>query len=181
QPMQEQEGEFSPFQYGMPPELDQSNLVKQTDPSSEIMFLAHSLRAEYWDDKKEQWKRSGIKPLMNDRGVYKIIAIVSPFVTNNTRLSTLDDKEVRIFTLSFTKMMLRHMHLNKRNYEVDMSDMSAIIEMSENLIRSVFKRALNNGERNFMNKTIHATEANITHSYQNQEKQRPKFLQFWKK
>jgi len=80
--------------YGMP-ESHISNIVGQIDPKTIIDNLDHALKGEQWNKEESKWimNASG-KPLVNDACRGAVISYLTGILTNNTTMSTLDEKRL---------------------------------------------------------------------------------------
>lgn len=148
----------------LPPEQNEANLVLQTDPSSEVSLIEHKLRAEYWDINKKEWvKAQGVKPYMNEEGIFTIMTRLSSILTNNTRFTNLNDLEINRLVLDFADEITILISLNWKKYEMSKSHFRTIVNMLSQLAFLVLKRAMNDGERKFVGRTTHSQESRIEH------------------
>ena len=110
-----------------------------------------------------------LRPMMNDFGISFFVASVQGSLSRNLMMSNLDQDMI------FTKLrgtvgdFIHHLGYHRKEYEIDEGDLTAILRIFRNLIEPAHFRALNNGERNYLN-TINRRLDHFTHDQQPQAK-----------
>jgi len=116
------------------------------------------------------------QPYMNEDGVNRILSIMKSHFHRGITLSNFTDIEVqRIMEVLHLKIAFIIGH-NHEAFEISKGNLNTIIEIITNVIFSTFKRAVNEGERNMLNKTQRMTETRMIG--QEQKRGLSRFLPF---
>jgi len=161
-----QEEEIIQEPYGEQAYIDResASLLTQTNPTSLLQDLEHSLRGEVPDYENECWKKpEEAKPLVNDKGVRKIMTTIRIFVNTNCILSNLTIHEVYDKTHEIADLITLDICSNYEEYEADKSDFDRIVVMVSQMCFFAMKRSLNEGERRFLRSTFKHQETNVQH------------------
>ena len=143
--------------------VNETTLVSQTNPRPLIEELTHKLRGEIPEFGKDgqilKWYRpEGIKPMLNERGIYSILVDVDTLTNQGTILSNLDDQKVANITQRLAMTIIKKIAINWKEFDCEKSNMEtvcfAIIDMSH----MALLRGMDQGERNFIKNVGRYTE-----------------------
>ena len=135
----------------------------QQDLESDLTSLKFNLRSWIknddgdWVAQKEEVFIKGmsvsqsIKPLMNDRGINTMITTVRRYLTRNMMMSNLNQDI--IFRILRTLKVTLVLNIGEKHdvYGVEEADLKLIIKMIMDTVEPTLYRALNNGERRYLN------------------------------
>ena len=95
------------------------------------------------------------KPLMNDRGIERMIALVRGMVNPVTALSNIDDEEANEIIRQVLYRIIIDLVLNQELWQVDTSDRSTIMSVMKVLVFMQVKRAVGGHEsQNYKTQTL---------------------------
>lgn len=142
-----------------PPILEPDNIryLQENQPEifNFIMTISGKIRS-----KDGKYVSSGMKPMMNNRGVMDIYSMLNGVLVKIISLGSLRPDEANVRTNSTIKPFIMRLGANQTEYEVDKYHMSTIVLMLENLIYLHFTRAIGRGEANLL-RGIYKVNENI--------------------
>ncbi|KKM92382.1 hypothetical protein LCGC14_1219070 [marine sediment metagenome] len=176
----------------------------QQDLETEARNVAYRLRRWDFDDEAKEWKPMLIptgkfrdvktgktdtegkqiivtkeihireRPMMNELGINYFLSSIMPSLSRNLMMSNYD--EDRIFTRlrGIVRIFIHHLAYHYRDYEIEPGDLSAIVRIFKDTIEPAHWRALNNGERSYLNTIAKRVEA---HTFGPQIQKPKSFLQ----
>lgn len=119
-----------------------------------IEEIKHELRCENYNIKTDTWERTdGVEPLVNEIGVNSLIGFVSGLANKNTILSNLSEKDINMIMNDLCDRLSEHLFLNWEAYEVKKENMDMVHFKIENFCFMSLKRAMDEGERQFLKQT----------------------------
>jgi len=147
------EGNMAPYTPQMQEQVAQAQavLVQQTNPDKVLIEITNKLKGYYVNPDKTIVKFSD--PLMNKKGISRIMFILSSIVNQNTILSHLDEKEISKLMILLSNDMTDDLTLNWREYEI--SDKMMLDHIMDAILFPAFfalKRALGQNEKNWLGK-----------------------------
>lgn len=162
----------------------------QQDLEDEIRKIIHNFKRETIDSdgnykpmlefirKDEQGRKHyrKVKPLINSIGINMFRTSVEPSVSRNLIMSNYTEERILLNlkrdVINFIQMIGYH----HKFYGIEKGDMSMIVLMLKKIIEPSYFRAMNNGERSYLN-TINKRVEAITYGNPNQQQQRKGYLQ----
>jgi len=160
----------------------------QQDMEGELNLVVHRLKRQRYDENTEDWVQmpgeftgrkdekgnpiyKPIRPMMNDLGINFFITSSIPSLSRNLMMSNYDEEKIYTRLRRIIIQFIHHLGYHHKEYDIDEGDLSSILDAFKSLIEPAHWRALNNGERNFLNSTSRRIEA---HAYGQQQQQKPK-------
>jgi len=164
----------------------------QQDLKSEIELTIHDLKREVESGKgykpmleftgrftvvKGEKKRvmRKVKPMMNHLGINMFRGAIRPLTSRNLMMSNYNEDKIFVKLRSIMITLISHLAYHQRNYEIAVGDLSMIIRMFKDIAEPAHWRALNNGERSYLN-TINKRIEAIAYGDPNQQGQQKKGL-----
>lgn len=151
--------------------LESASLLKEINPASIIVEFAHKLAGEDYDPELKKWVQIH-DPLMNKNGISKVITIVSGVVNMNTILSRLDKKQVSLLIVSVGDEITELLVLKSDEFAIDPANWYTIKHAVCRLCLMALSRPLEQGERNFINKSFRVGENLAVRSQDNLDRNR---------
>jgi len=147
------EGGMVPYTHQMQQDVAQSQavLVQQTNPIKVLIEIANKLKGYYINPDKSITKIS--EPLMNKKGISRIMFIMSSIINQNTILSHLEEKEISKIVIQLSDDLTDDLTLNWREYEI--TDKMMLDHILDAIIFPAYfalKRALGQNEKNWLGK-----------------------------
>ena len=164
----------------------------QQDLQSEIELTVHDLKREIETkdgyksmltftgkfrevngQKKRLMRR--VKPMMNDLGINMFRGAIRPLISRNLMMSNYSEDKIYIKLRSILFTFISHLAYHFKAYEINVGDLSIIVRMFKDICEPSHLRALNNGERSYLN-TINKRVEAITYGQPQQGQQKKGFL-----
>lgn len=153
---------------------DTASILDRIDPSAVAERLRYKLLAMEFDERNRVWKRPpGRTPLVNELGAEKLLSEFSSLVNSNVSLSNLNRLEINFIMLTYCDSVINLIKWRFRDFEIDPTEAQVIFEIMKNTAFFCLKRAFEQGERNFLKKSITSHE-NINVGGNEYEKQMKK-------
>lgn len=134
------------------------DLIKwQLSPELVIAELEYNLRGYTWDHSQDKYVKRG-RPKMNDAGVQNLSSILKSRLNKNVILSNLSETDILRMAEETRQHIIDFIYLNYHNYDIKFHDFNDIVQMTDHLIYSTLRRALNEGERKYLGRTQSRTE-----------------------
>lgn len=146
-------------------EAEVSTLVSQTNPTEILKNLEYLLRGFNFDYTTGKWLDKKT-PLVNDKGINRIMIIIMGTVNNNCILSNLQDKEIKLIAESIGHEITELLRLNYLAYDVALSDLSSVVWLCSRMCFFALKRSFNEGERRFLKTSFRSHEQHIVNPQQ---------------
>ena len=163
----------------------------QQDLKSEIELTIHDLKREVESedgykqmtvfkeyriiDGKRKTVYSKVKPMMNQLGINMFRGAVRPLISRNLMMSSYSEEKIYVKLRSIMFTFISHLAYHYKIYNVDVGDLSIIVRMFKDIAEPAHWRALNNGERSYLN-TINKRIEAITYGQPQQGQQRKGLL-----
>jgi len=122
---------------------------------------------------RKHYKR--VKPMMNSLGINMFRGAIRPLVSRNLMMSNYSEDKIYIKLRSILFTFISHLAYHYKSYEIDVGNLSMIVRMFKDICEPSHLRALNNGERSYLN-TINKRVEAITYGQPQQGQQRKGFL-----
>ena len=106
---------------------------------------------KYWTKKDGQLIELEIPPLLNRVGLSKMMSIVNLYLNRNVMMSTLTQEIIFRMMRGFAATIIFNLGENFDVYEIDQTDLKLIVKMLKDTVETTLYRALNNGERRYLN------------------------------
>lgn len=120
----------------------------ELNPEDLIEKIKHTLAGEVFDPETKKWEEKG-KRLMNDEGIRTIVTFLSAIIDKNTILSNYEKERVFEMCLFLSNTITNKIYINYKNFGIELSDLDLIIEIVMTPIESAFRRAMEQGERDY--------------------------------
>lgn len=165
-----QDQDYTPNPYGevTVPQTEAGSILIQTNPSLVLQEIEHQLRGEQYNPENEKWDATQ-EPLMNNKGINKVMTTLRGVVNTNCILSNLSEDDVYRLALCVADDITMDLCANYKSFAVDKSDFDRIIDLCTNMCFFSLKRSYNEGERKFLKTTLRLHE---TRMIKNEEEKR---------
>jgi len=134
-------------------QMVQAALVEQTNPEHVLKEIELKLKGFRLDNNGELQKQG--EPLMNQRGIGRLLFLISSIVTQNTILSHLEEKEISNLIIRIGDDIIDDLTLNWKEYGIQ--DKIMLDQIVDSVLFPSFmalKRAWKQNEKNWLNKTV---------------------------
>ena len=150
---------------------DTASILERIDPSAVAERLRYKLLGLEFDEKTRSWIRPpGRKPLINQEGAEKLLSIFSSLVNSNVSMSNLTRIEINFIMLTYCNSIIDMIKWRFQDFEIDPTEAQGIFEIMKNSAFFCLKRAFEQGERNFLKKSITSHEQiNVGNNEYNKE------------
>lgn len=122
-----------------------------------IEEFKHDLKGEIYDEKAGDWvKPAGNKPLMNDKGINELIAVLRKRVSKNTILSNLKEDDIIMMVRNVDMNLTQIIFNNWEAFAINKEDLSMISDICDSITETIYcayMRASQEGERKFLGKS----------------------------
>jgi len=115
------------------------------------------------------------KPMMNSLGINMFRGAVRPLISRNLMMSSYSEDKIYVKLRSIMFTFISHLAYHQKVYEIDVGNLSMIVRMFKDICEPAHWRALNNGERSYLN-TINKRVEAITYGANQQQGQNRKGL-----
>lgn len=133
--------------------MAQAAVIEQLNPSHMLNEMEMILRGEFKDEKTGKLIKK-VRPLMNDKGIQKMITYCRGIINTNTVISFLDNNEIRKIMNELSDDLVDDLSLNWKEYGITSKpDLDYINNIVLVMMFLSLKRCLQGGERNFLGKT----------------------------
>lgn len=168
--------ELGNYGFQSPQLMNQADLVEKITPRLLAEEIEHKLRGEIWDRKKLKWiAPKGSKPYLNEEGIWRMMAIVTSFINDNTIYSNLNDEQIRSLILALSRQVISLLVIMYKAFEVSKADLTSIKNIILDSAFLALLRAKGGRERGLLSKSI--TESIISRQ-QPQEQNRGGMFNF---
>ena len=159
--MMDESGMSEPYMdpYQMPPQAGithQSQMRELTDPSKIIFSIRLALMRLYEDQNTGELVKYG-KPMLNEKGINDILAIVQSIVNQNNNMSNYHVEEVEAIGFSTAKKLIWMLMTKWREYGISPryrhTERSQIMEIALNPIHQSLTRGRIGDDKKFFKKT----------------------------
>jgi len=151
QQMQSQEGMNAPMLWQNQQQV-QAALVAQTDPAKILDEIELKLKGYKQSMKTGEFEQMA-EPLMNDKGVNKLILNLSAIVNQNTILSHLEEEEITKMIIKVGNDLIDDLTLNWKDYGIkDEMSRDHIVNIALFPSFMALKRAWKQNEKNWLGK-----------------------------
>jgi len=134
-------------------------LSELTNPETEISEAEQSLKGIGYDSEGKEIKVT--EPLMNDKGVARMIQLMRSMVNRVMYMSNLEDDQIRIMTVELGEQIVEELTLHKIDYEItNHQNMTTIRTIVTYKAFEAGMSALENGFRRFLKTGIVETTIN---------------------
>lgn len=160
---------------------DAATLIQHTDPVSILVDLEHQLRGEvYAPDNKKSVEGWFVRetPLLNNKGINKIMLILRGVVNTNCILSNLDAKEVSNIIIDIGEELSFLLAMEYEEYDIRKANLTTIVNLCCRMYYFALKRGFNEGERRFLRMSV---RENVSVTPNAQEPKRGLFGKVFKK
>ena len=143
--------------YGMqvPQMPSQADLVEKITPRMLAEEIEHKLRGEVWDRKELKWYQpEESKPYLNEEGIWRMMAIITSFINDNTIYSNLNDEQIRLLMLALSAQVIGLLRQKYILFEVDKADLTSIKNIILDSTFLALLRAKGGRERGLLSKSI---------------------------
>jgi len=146
----------------------------QQDLNEEIDLAIHTLQREFlnedgkwikeitftgnYDDKNKPIYEEA-KPMLNKAGINRIRSYLIPLTSRNLMMSNYNEDRIFSKLKGTVKDLIIDIGYHQDIYEIERGDLTPIIRTFKNIAEPAHWRALNNGERNFINTIQKRVEA----------------------
>jgi len=124
-------------------------------------------------DGKKIGKKVKVKPMMNNLGINMFRGAIRPLISRNLMMSSYSEDKIYVKLRSIMFTFISHLAYHQRTYDIDTGNLSMIVRMFKDLMEPAHWRALNNGERSYLN-TINKRVEAIAYGNPNQVPQQGK-------
>jgi len=124
-------------------------------------------------DGKKIGKKVKVKPMMNNLGINMFRGAIRPLISRNLMMSSYSEDKIYVKLRSIMFTFISHLAYHQRTYDIDTGNLSMIVRMFKDLMEPAHWRALNNGERSYLN-TINKRVEAIAYGNPNQVQQQGK-------
>lgn len=106
------------------------------------------------------WVRpDGVRPLINEKGVNNIVAILRSHLSKIFILSDLDQQTIENMTITLGRTLIDNFYFNWHEYDIqDMSDASTILHLVCNTVYATLRKSHHGNYLKFLSKTTTAQE-----------------------
>jgi len=105
----------------------------------------------YYTDEKGKKQAVQLPPMTNSLGAVRIINLVKRYLSRNLMMSNLDTPTIYRIMRGLVLTLVLNLGENYEFYEIDESNLKLIVKMVKDTIEPTLYRALNNGERSYLN------------------------------
>jgi len=126
------------------------------------------------DGKKKRLMRR-VKPIMNDIGLNDFRGIIRPLTSRNLMMSNYNEDKIFVKLRSIMFTFISHIAYYHKTYEIDVGNLSIIVRMFKDIAEPAHWRAMNNGERSYLN-TINKRIEAVAYGQPQQGQQKKGFL-----
>lgn len=143
--------------YGMQPQLipSQADLVEKITPRKLAEEIEHKLRGEVYDYKKLDWYApEGSKPYLNEEGIWKMMAMVTSYINDNTIYSNLKESEIGLLMIKLSRQIIGLLRIKYEQFEVDKAYLTSIKNIILSTAFLALLRAKGGRERGLLSKSI---------------------------
>lgn len=144
----------------------------QQSLGDEMIQLEYDLKRKHYNSETKKWESIKIwaynekqelvevdaPPLCNDFCIQMIKTVARPFMSKNEMMTNYSEERILCKLRSTMKTLIRNIGIKYDYYEVDFHDISAIRQTIQNFIMSSPYRALNNGERKYIQSSTRRIE-----------------------
>jgi len=109
------------------------------------------VRKTYWTVVNGVEVQKDMAPLLNKVGISKMMSIVNLYLNRNVMMSTLSQEIIFRMMRGFAATIILNLGENYDVYEIDQTDLKLIVKMLKDTVETTLYRALNNGERRYLN------------------------------
>lgn len=163
----------------MPPAtiMNQADLVEKISPKELAKDIEHKLKGEVYDWEKEIWyvpeDKEGnrlTKPFLNDKGLWRIMSIVTSFINDNTIYSNLKEEEIGRLMVKLSRQLIGLLRIKYREFDIDKAYLTTVKAIVMNTTYLALKRAKGGNERILLGKSINVQENIMRSDYERQSK-----------
>lgn len=146
------------------PNVSNATLIAQINPEKIVEEIEHTLRNETYDPNETKWVQKlgadtkSIRPFLNDEGLAAVITRIRGVVNQNTIMSNLNDHEVEVIMIALSDEIIGLIAMRYQEYEIDKAHLSLLVNLITDMCFLALKRCLNQGERKFLNTSVHSQE-----------------------
>jgi len=123
------------------------------------------------EDGKKVYRK--VKPMMNNLGINMFRGAIRPLISRNLMMSSYSEDKIYVKLRSIMFTFISHLAYHQTTYDIDTGNLSMIVRMFKDLMEPAHWRALNNGERSYLN-TINKRVEAIAYGNPNQVPQQGK-------
>jgi hypothetical protein len=137
----------------------------QLDQGDILEDLKKDLKGVVWNDRKKEYEQ--VAPaLMNDMGVNSVIIYAKSFINKNNILSNYNEDEVLQLCTEIEHNMISWLFVRMEEFNLNKNNFQVVRNMIGNAIFASYKRALNQGERDFLKNTERVEQRFMSHEPQ---------------
>lgn len=125
-----------------------------------LLELEHDLRGEVWDEKAQKYVGKGIA-FLNEEGIRAVISILRGKINKNMYLTNLTTDDVYAMTYDLALDVIDVIFLKYKTYDIDKANLSLVANQIIHFVYAAFKRALEEGERHFIQSMHKVTEKTV--------------------
>jgi len=152
---------------------DLKRQIKDKDGNYSPMLEFTGRYVEVKGKKKRVMRK--VNPIMNDLGINVFRSIIRPLTSRNLMMSSYSEDKIYVKLRSIMFTAISHFAYHYKNYAIDVGNLSMVIRLLKDICEPAHWRALNNGERSYLN-TINKRIEAIAYGNQNQPGQQKKGL-----
>lgn len=128
----------------------QAALIAQINPRKTVHEIRMLLEGKEFDEEKDEWTEVN-EPLLNDKGVNKMMLAVKSVVNINTIMSALDEKKINALMIELMDEIIDDLTLNWKTYEIrNKADLDKVEGIVKRMAYPALMRAREGGERRFL-------------------------------
>lgn len=140
-------------------EVESDNSRWELDPDDVFNRIEHLLRSERISKDGKRWiKVPGVKPLVNERGLFEIMRDLNLYINKNTVLANLDQTMLNRIMRNIGVTLVIRLKNGYKDFEIEKHNLSYIQRTLENEIYIFLTRALGGVERKIRRDKYKLTE-----------------------
>jgi len=116
-----------------------------------------------------------VAPIMNDLGINIFRGIVRPLTSRNLMMSNYNEEKIFVKLRSILFTSISHFAYHYKDYGIDVGNLSMVIRLLKDICEPAHWRAMNNGERSYLN-TINKRIEAVAYGNQAQPQQKKGLL-----
>lgn len=142
----------------MPVQQSEQQTRWELDLTPEIRAIINRMRGRVFDEKQEEWVQVR-EPLVNEKGIHKIMVLMEGMTTKATPMTDLRSDEVVNVVRTLHCDLAWHLIMKMEEYEIDKPDLRIIIPLVTNMIFFSVKRSEEGGERKYRKGIMRVSES----------------------
>ena len=141
----------------------------QLDPSDILKELEYKLRGIIWDEELGKFIQAR-KPLANNEGINILMTIIESRINKILILSNLDEFDVKAIVIDCISNVIDLLFMRYEELGIKKEHLSNVRGIIDDTIYVTLRRALNQGEREFLKTTEKRIESYVDRSAPQQQK-----------